>query len=94
MLKKVYVGNLPLNATEKEIRAMFERFGPVHSVSLITDRETGRSRGYGFVEMERSQAKAAAVALDGASFGERHLFVKPARERLLEVGHGQGKQTW
>lgn len=94
MLKKVYVGNLPLNATAKEIRAMFERFGAVHSVSLITDRSTGKPRGYGFVEMERTQAKAAAVALNGASFGERNLSVRPAQERLLEAGHGHGKQTW
>jgi RNA recognition motif-containing protein len=94
MLKKVYVGNLPLNATEKQIRAMFERFGHVHSVSLITDRETGRPRGYGFVEMEGSGVKAATLALNGAAFGERHLFVRPARERLLATGHGQSKATW
>lgn len=94
MLGKVYVGNLPLNATEKEIRKMFADFGPVHSVQMITDRETGRPRGYCFVEMEREVAKAAATALNGTFFGKRHLFVKPAREKLLGIGSDLQKQYW
>jgi RNA recognition motif-containing protein len=94
MLKKVYVGNLPLNATEKEIREIFMSFGRVHSVQIITDRETGRPRGYCFVEMEQESAKKAANALNGTFFGQRHLFVKPAKEKLLEIGSALQKLTW
>lgn len=94
MLKKVYVGNLPLNTTEKEIRKIFATFGPVHSVQIMTDRETGRSRGYCFVEMEQKGAKAATTALNGTFFGKRHLFVKPAKEKLREIGSDRQKQTW
>ena len=94
MLQKVYVGNLPLNATEKEIQKIFTPFGPVHSVRMITDRETGRSRGYCFVEMEQTSAKAAATVLDGTSFGQRYLFVKLAREKLHGIGSDPQKQTW
>jgi RNA recognition motif-containing protein len=94
MLQKVYVGNLPLNATEKEIREIFMNYGLVHSVKIVTDRETGRPRGYCFVEMEKESAKAAATALNGTFFGQRHLFVKPAKEQLLEIGSNRQKQTW
>jgi RNA recognition motif-containing protein len=94
MLRKVYVGNLPLSATEKEIRRMFARFGTVHSINIVTDRETGRSRGFGFVEMEQEDAFAATSALDGMFFGKRHLLVKPAKERLREVHGGKHRLTW
>ena len=59
MLKKIYVGNLPFSATEEELRELFEQHGQVQSVSIITDRETGRSRGFGFVEMEAASADDA-----------------------------------
>ena len=79
MAKKLYVGNLPFSATEDEIRALFEEHGEVMSVALIMDRETGRPRGFGFVEMEN--ADAAMQALDGNDFGGRTLRVNEARSR-------------
>jgi RNA recognition motif-containing protein len=93
MLKKIYVGNLPLNATEKDVRSMFARFGTVHSIKLVTDRETGMSRGYGFVEMERDAARAAATKLNGKLFGKRSLEVCAARERLLKHASDE-RQSW
>ena len=81
MAKKLYVGNLPFSASEAELRELFEKHGTVHSVNLITDRETGRPRGFGFVEMEPAQADAAIKALDGTDFGGRNLRVNEARER-------------
>ncbi|MCP4204632.1 MAG: RNA-binding protein [bacterium] len=82
MSKKIYVGNLPFTATEDEMREKFEEFGPVMSINLITDRETGRPRGFGFVEMEDSeQADAAIAALDQTEMGGRKLNVNEARPR-------------
>jgi RNA recognition motif-containing protein len=78
---KLYVGNLPFDATEDEVRQLFEAHGEVHQVSLITDRDTGRPRGFGFVEMDDSAANAAMSALNGADFGGRALNVNEARER-------------
>ena len=60
----IYVGNLPFNATEQDVRAMFERHGPVESVKLINDRETGKPRGFGFVDMPQNEAMAAIQAID------------------------------
>jgi RNA recognition motif-containing protein len=79
--KKIYVGNLPFDATPEAVRAAFEPFGTVHDVTLITDRETGRPRGFGFVEMDASGADAAIAALDSKDFGGRDLHVNEARER-------------
>jgi RNA recognition motif-containing protein len=79
--KKIYVGNLPFSATEDEIRGLFERHGSVTSVSLINDRETGRPRGFGFVEMDEAGADAAIQALDGKDFGGRSLRVNEAQDR-------------
>ena len=79
MAKKLYVGNLSFSATEDEVRALFEEHGEVASVALIMDRETGRPRGFGFVEMEN--ADAAMQALDGTDFGGRTLRVNEARSR-------------
>ena len=81
MSKKLYVGNLPFNATEEEVKELFATHGEVISVSLINDRETGRPRGFGFVEMEDEAATAAVEALDGKDFGGRSLRVNEARER-------------
>jgi RNA recognition motif-containing protein len=88
--KKLYVGNLPFNATEAEIRAAFEPFGTVHSVSLITDRQTGRLRGFGFIEMDASGADAAITALDSKDFNGRDLQVNVAREKNNGSGGGFG----
>ena len=81
VVKKLYVGNLPYRSTETEIRELFEKLGTVHSVTLITDKETGRPRGFGFVEMEASAADAAISALNGTVFGGRNLRVDFAKER-------------
>ena len=87
MAKRLYVGNLPFDATTDAVRAAFEAFGTVHDVSLITDRETGRPRGFGFVEMDEEGAKAAIEGLDSKEFGGRNLTVNEARER--QGGRGQ-----
>ncbi len=81
MSKKLYVGNLPWSSTEDEIRAAFGEFGEVTSVNLIEDRETGRPRGFGFVEMDADGAVAAIDALDGKDFGGRNIKVNEAKPR-------------
>jgi RNA recognition motif-containing protein len=78
--KKLYVGNLPFDATTEGVRAAFEAFGTVHDVSLITDRFTGRPRGFGFVEMDAQSASAAIEGLNNKDFGGRDLTVNEARE--------------
>ena len=80
-MKKLYIGNLPFTATEDEIRELFGQHGTVHSVALINDRETGRPRGFGFVEMDADAANAAIEGLNNKDFGGRDLNVNEARER-------------
>ncbi len=80
-MKTIYVGNLPFTTTEDAVQELFAQYGTVTSVKLISDRETGRPRGFGFVEMEQSAAEAAISALDGNEFGGRTLRVNEARER-------------
>ncbi|MFH1755435.1 MAG: RNA-binding protein [Candidatus Latescibacterota bacterium] len=80
MPTKLYVGNLPFSATETEVQDLFAQHGTVHSVNLITDRETGRPRGFGFVEMDPDAAEKAKSALDGTMFGDRNLRVNDAVE--------------
>ena len=80
-MKKLYVGNIPYTSTEADLREMFEKHGTVHSVNLIVDRETGRPRGFGFVEMDDDDAVAAMEALHGAEVGGRTLKVNEARPR-------------
>ncbi|MFP4049918.1 MAG: RNA recognition motif domain-containing protein [Desulfovermiculus sp.] len=81
MIKKMYVGNLAFQSTEDDIQELFSQFGEVKSVNLITDRETGRSRGFAFVEMPANEADAAMQSLDGTSFEGRNLKVNEARPR-------------
>jgi RNA recognition motif-containing protein len=88
MAQKLYVGNLPFSATEDEIRDLFSQYGNVVSVSLITDRETGRPRGFGFVEMD--DGSSAINSLDGQDFGGRNLTVNEARSRGGGGGGGGG----
>ena len=91
MGKKLYVGNLPFSASEDEIRELFERHGAVDKVSVITDRETGRPRGFAFVEMgDGANADAAIQALDGRDFGGRSLRVNEAQDRRGGGGGGGG----
>lgn len=80
-MKNIFVGNLPFRASEEEVRDLFTQYGTVHSVNLITDRETGRPRGFGFVEMDQDAADAAIRALDGTEFGGRNLQVNEARDK-------------
>ncbi len=81
MSKNIYVGNLPWSASEEDVKAAFGEFGEVISVKLISDRETGRPRGFGFVEMEDDGAIKAIESLDGTDFGGRNLKVNEARPR-------------
>ena len=89
-MKKIFVGNLDFGATEDSIRSLFEQHGAVERVSLMTDRDTGRSRGFAFVEMtDTAEAERAIAALNGVNFGGRALNVNEARPK--EGGaHGAG----
>ena len=80
MSKKLYVGNLPFSATEDEVRELFAQYGTVTSVSLITDRDTGNPRGFGFVEMEEG-ADEAISSLNNHEMGGRNLRVNEAKPR-------------
>ncbi len=91
MGKKIYVGNLPYSANEDELRELFEHYGSVESVILITDRDTGRPRGFGFVEMEDGGADTAISALDGTELNGRKLQVNEARPRPAASGAPRGR---
>ncbi len=86
----IYVGNLPFSATEEELRGLFERHGKVESVKLINDRETGRPRGFGFVEMSSNEAQSAIQQLNGYEMGGRPLRVNEAQERPARPKFGGG----
>ncbi len=89
---KLYVGNLSYNTGENELRELFSPYGTVESVAVITDRDTGRSKGFGFVEFaDDSQAQAAISALNGRDSGGRTLTVSPARPKA-EGGGGGGRR--
>ncbi|MBK8899599.1 MAG: RNA-binding protein [Anaerolineaceae bacterium] len=90
MSKKIYVGNLSFKATEDEIRDMFEAYGTVESIAMINDRDTGRFRGFCFVEMPDADALAAIEGLDGAEQDGRVLRVNEARPREERGGGGGG----
>lgn len=81
MATSIYVGNLAFDTTESEVSDLFTQHGKVESVKLITDRNTGRSRGFGFVEMEAKEATAAIEALNGQEFKGRTLRINEARPR-------------
>ncbi len=89
-MKKLYVGNLPFSATDDEITQLFGQHGTVHSVALINDRETGRPRGFGFVEVDDNAAQAMIQALDGKELGGRALRVNEAESRPRSGGGGGG----
>ncbi len=78
---KIYVGNLPFRSTEDDLRVLFEQYGTVDSVRIILDRETGRSRGFGFVEMSDADGQTAIDALHESDFQGRDLTVNMARPR-------------
>ena len=93
-MKNIFVGNLNFRATEESLRALFERYGVVDSARIMTDRDTGRSRGFGFVEMANdSEADQAITGLNGYSMEGRALNVNEARpkpERSFGAGAGRG----
>ncbi|MGH0034669.1 MAG: RNA recognition motif domain-containing protein [Myxococcota bacterium] len=92
MSKKLYVGNLPFSSTQEDLQDLFGRHGSVASVNVITDRETGRPRGFAFVEMENaSDADEAIRALDGSNLGGRDIRVNEAQDRRGGGGGGGGR---
>ena len=102
-MKSVYVGNLPHTTTETEVRDLFEAHGAVEKITLVTDRDTGRSRGFGFVEMTNAgEADKAIAALNGTDLGGRALIIneaKPKSERprggnRFGGGGGRGRDDY
>jgi len=90
-MKRLYVGNLSFDSTEDDVRDAFSAFGEVTSTHMVTDRDTGRPRGFGFVEMADSeQADAAIAGLNGTNLGGRDLTVNEARPRPERGGGGGG----
>jgi RNA recognition motif-containing protein len=89
-LTKLYVGNLPFTATDESVRVLFAKHGTVEKVSLISDRDTGRPRGFGFVEMNNADASRAMQALNGADMDGRALKVNEAQDRERSGGGGGG----
>lgn len=89
-MTKLYVGNLPFTATDEAVNALFSKHGTVDKVSLITDRDTGRPRGFGFVEMSRADASRAIQNLNGKDLGGRPLRVNEAQERGGGGGGNRG----
>ena len=86
MTKKVYVGNLPFRTTEEDLTNLFSQVGPVESVSIITDRDTGRSKGFGFVSMGSDDADKAIAQFNGTEFNGRALTVNEARPIVKKEG--------
>ncbi len=92
-MTKLYVGNLPFSATEDTVRELFMQCGTVEKCSLINDRDTGRPRGFGFVEMSSADASRAIQSLNGQDFGGRALRVNEAQERTGGGGGGGGNRN-
>jgi RNA recognition motif-containing protein len=91
---KLYVGNLPFTATEDAVRALFTPHGTVEKLSLVTDRDTGRARGFGFVEMSNADASRAMQALNGQDFEGRALRINEAQERAGGGGGSRGPRRY
>ena len=95
-MTKLYIGNLPYTTTEDDLKTLFADYGTVLSATLITDRDSGRSKGFGFVELEDdAKAQEAITALDKSAYGERTIFVsvaRPREERPQGGGFGGGSR--
>ena len=89
-MKKIYVGNLPFSATEDEIKELFGQHGSVHTVALINDRETGRPRGFGFIEVDDEALSGMIQNLDGKEMDGRALRVNEAQDKPRGGGGGGG----
>lgn len=87
-MTKLYVGNLPFSATDDSVRELFSKHGTVEKVALITDRDTGQPRGFGFVEMSNADASRAMQALNGTDMDGRALKVNEAQDRERSAGGG------
>jgi RNA recognition motif-containing protein len=95
MGKNIYVGNMSYDTNQDRLRELFEAHGEVISVNIITDRDTGRPRGFGFVEMATDEAAAAAIAaLDGQNVDGRELKVNEARPRKPRGGGDRDRRRW
>jgi cold-inducible RNA-binding protein len=92
-LKNIFVGNLSFNTSEDELRQLFEAYGHVERASILTDRETGRSRGFGFVEMTNDEEGEKAIAgLNGAQLGGRTINVNEARPKAERASGGRAER--
>ncbi len=90
-MKNIFVGNLNFNTSEEDLRGLFEPYGQVDRVSIMTDRDTGRSRGFGFVEMASAEdGEKAIAALNGQEIGGRTLNINEARPKTERSGGGGG----
>jgi cold-inducible RNA-binding protein len=92
MSKKVFVGNLSFQTSESDVRSAFEQFGTVESVAIITDRDTGRSKGFGFVEMSEEDANKAIAGLSGSQLNGRALTVNEAKPMVKREFGGGGSR--
>ncbi len=90
MRKNIYVGGLPYSVNDDQLEEVFSEFGPVQTARVITDRMTGQSRGFGFVEMDEADAAKAISSLNGSQLGGRTLTVNEARPRERRSGGGGG----
>ena len=92
MSKKMFVGNLSFQTTESDVRSAFEQYGTVESVAIITDRDTGRSKGFGFVEMSEEDANKAIAGLSGSQLDGRALTVNEAKPMVKRDFGGGGSR--
>jgi RNA recognition motif-containing protein len=90
----IYVGNIPFSTTESELRDIFTEYGEVHTVKIITDRETGRSRGFGFVEMSENIARKAIAELNGSEYEGKQLTVNEAKPKNTDYSSRDRRKSW
>ena len=92
MAKTIFVGNLPWSVTDKDMEEKFSQFGKVISARVVTDKFTGRSRGFGFVDMDDADADKAIDAMRGYKWGDRELTINEAKPREMGGGDGGGRR--
>jgi RNA recognition motif-containing protein len=94
IMTEIYVGNLSYDTVEQDLEDLFKKFGDVRGVKLIKDRDTGRSKGFAFVDFANSSQAQAAVKLDGEEFKGRRIKVNMAREKSSGSSGDQGRRRW